>query len=383
MIPQNTQRLIINYLNQQATLSERNELELWLDNANNYKIFKEYVKINSLIDVSMDMFDTNESKKKLLALIHKEKKQLRLRKYVKIVKYAAVVILFIGIGYYYQQDFFTNDIEVNNPIENITLQLENGTIIILNEDATSKIVDANGTVLGSQEENQLVYNNENKTDKLVYNTLNVPYGKRFKVKLSDGTIVNLNAGTSLKYPIHFIKGENRQVFLKGEAYFNVTKDTDHPFIVNANQLDVRVLGTQFNITSYAEDEYINTVLVEGSVSLYNKNTTYNHKDATVLKPGFKASWEKKTSEINIEEADIEMATAWINGEIIFRHMPFDKIIKKLERHYDVEITNNNSSLGKDIITASFDEETIEEVLKVINEVHPINYTIVSNKITIE
>lgn len=383
MISQDIQKLIIKYLNRQATLSERNELEKWLENYNNYKIFKGYVKINYLIDLNMDMFNTNNSKKELLELIDKEKRQFRLHKYIVVMKYAAIAILFLGIGYFYQQGFFTKDVDVTNPIENITLQLENGNIQILNEDGFSKIVDMHGNILGEQEGGQLVYDNETKIEKLVYNTLNVPYGKRFKIKLSDGTIVNLNAGTSLKYPVKFINGENRQVFLNGEAFFNVAKDANHPFIVNANEVDVRVLGTQFNVTSYSEDELINTVLVEGSVSLYDKNETYNPKVATFLKPGFKASWEKSTNQIVIEKADIETATAWIDGKIVFKHMPFDNIIKKLERHYNVEIINNNTNLGKDLITASFDIETIEEVFKVINEIHTINYKIDSNKIIIE
>ena len=383
MIPQDKQRLIIKYLNRQATLLERNELDKWLENHNNYKIFKGYIKINYLIDLNMDMFDANDSKNELLELIDKEKRQFRLRKYIGVMKYAAIAIIFLGIGYFYQQGYFTKNTEIINPIENITLQLENGNIQMLNEDGSSKIVDMHGNIVGVQEGGQLAYDNNTQIEKLVYNTLNVPYGKRFKIKLSDGTVVTLNAGTSLKYPVKFIDGGNRQVFLNGEAFFNVAKDAQHPFIVNANEVDVRVLGTQFNLTSYPEDQHINTVLVEGSVSLYDKSETYDPNKAIFLKPGFKASWEKSTNQIAIEKADIETATAWIDGKIVFKHMPFDNIIKKLERNYNIEIINNNRDLGKDLITASFDVETIEEVFEVINEIHPIDYKIEINKITIK
>jgi transmembrane sensor len=127
---------------------------------------------------------------------------------------------------------------------------------------------------------------------------------------------------------------------------------------------------------------VSTVLVEGSVSLYNIGDKYESKKATILKPGYKADWNKNNKSINIEKADIKIHTAWINGRIILKHIKFNDIIKKLERHYNVEITNNNKSLGNEFITATFDIETIEQVFEVINEIHSIDYKINKNKIII-
>ena len=280
MINKNIQKLIIKYLNKQATYTERNELDLWLENLDNYKVFKAYVKTNYLINLNMDKFDADESKELLLNLISKEKKVYKLRKYTRAMKYAAVAIIFLGIGYFYQLGLFSNSIEITSPTENITLELENGNIEIINEDGSSKIVDGQGNILGSQNGTQLVYNDNNHLETLVYNTLKVPYGKRSKVYLSDGTVVNLNAGTSLKFPVKFIEGKDREVFIEGgEAYFDVTKDVKHPFIVNTKGIGIRVLGTQFNISSYPEDKDISTVLVEGSVSIYDNNESYNLETA--------------------------------------------------------------------------------------------------------
>lgn len=382
MISENTLKLIIKYLNKQATLIERNELEKWLEKHNNFKLFKGYVKINYLIDLNMDMFDADDSKKELLKLIKKEKKQFKFRKYTKLLKYAAIIILFLGIGYFYQQGFFTKGSEIIIPKESITLQLENGDIEVINEDGSKNIIDNQGNLLGSQNGSQLVYNNSISKRKLAYNTLSVPYGKRFNIKLSDGTNVYLNAGSSLKYPVKFIEGENREVFSEGQVYFDVTKDKNHPFVVTTDKISVRVLGTQFSVSSYTEDKEVSTVLVEGLVSIYDNNKSYNPDTALLLNPGFKADWNKKEGRIKIQEADIEMQTAWIDGKIIFRHVPFENIIKKLERHYNVEIINNNKIFSKDLITASFDVETIEEVFKAISQIHPINYKIESNKIVI-
>ena len=213
MITQKTRRLIVQYLNKQATLSERNELELWLGDPDNLQLFKDYVKTNYLIMLNMDMFDADDSKKQLLELINKEKKVIKLRKYTKSMKYAAVFVLFLGLGYLYQVGYFSKNLEVIIPSDSITLELENGNIEILNEDGTSQIMDAQGNIIGEQKGEQLVYDKNVEVEELVYNTLTVPFGKRFQLQLSDGTNVHLNAGTSLRYPVKFIDGNQRQVFL--------------------------------------------------------------------------------------------------------------------------------------------------------------------------
>ena len=383
MISKKTQHILTKYVNNQASISELEEIEQWLKEDVNEKYFIEYVKINYLIDINLKTFNTLSSETKLLDFISEEKKIHKLRKIKRIYKYAASIAILIATIYFYNQNE-TSKIQLDTiPSESITLKMDDGNIKIIDDKGSFKIKDKKGTLLGSQNGNSIVYNDKNKIEKLVYNTLTVPYGKRFALKLSDGTKVNLNAGSSLRYPVKFIEGQNRQVFIeKGEAYFNVTKDAKHPFIVSNDKVNVRVLGTQFNISSYPEDSNVSTVLVEGSVSLYNIGDKYESKKATILKPGYKADWNKNNKSINIEKADIEIHTAWINGRIILKHMKFDAIIKKLERHYNVEITNNNTSLANEFITATFDIETIEQVFEVLNEIHSIDYKINKNIIII-
>lgn len=216
---------------------------------------------------------------------------------------------------------------------------------------------------------------------LVYNTIKIPYGKKFEVQLSDGTLVHLNAGTSLRYPVQFVKNQNRQVYLLGEAFFEVEKDKEHPFDVNTQNVNVEVLGTKFNVDTYSENPRTDVVLVEGKVSLYKDQKTKENQ--VYLKPGEKGSNERGQSEITTEQVNTEYYTAWIKGSLVFKNASFDDIIKKLERRYNVTFINKNKVLGKEIFNARFDNEPIEVVLKYFSDSYAIDYIIDRDKITIK
>ncbi|WP_304198955.1 FecR family protein [Flavobacterium alvei] len=303
------------------------------------------------------------------------------RKYMAI---AASFLVLVSIGISYQRGFFNSkkDTFINNSNE-ITLQLENGDIQVISANKKSEIADAEGNVVGNQNGNKIVYDTETTLEKLVYNTIKIPYGKRFELQLSDGTIVHLNSGTTLKYPVKFIASENRQVFLDGEAFFDVAKDKTHPFVVNADNLNVRVLGTHFNVSNYPEDKLTDVVLVEGSVGLYTANEKFNAEKNTVLKPGFKGSFSKTDNQIKTKAVVTDVYTAWIKGGLTFREMTFKDISKKLERHYNVTIVNQNAKLSNEKFNASFGDEPIAKVLSYFNEIHGINYTLKNNEVLIK
>src|SRR5680860_737480 len=180
-------------------------------------------------------------------------------------------------------------------------------------------------------------------------------------------MVHLNAGSSLKYPVKFVKDQNRQVFLTGEGYFDVTKDREHPFVVTSGTMDVRVLGTKFNITAYPEDREINTVLVEGAVSLYGSQSGYDPKKADMLLPGYKAAWDRFYEKVDVEQVDTDIYTGWIDGKLVIKEMAFKNIVPKLERHYNVNIDNTYDALNNEVFTATFDLETIDGALRIFSE----------------
>jgi len=396
-IPPHILNLVVSYISKEISESDFIELKNWINQEpENKKLFSDYLYVykkarglNFVETIDTDLV-WEEMLEKFKVPLNVEqvsssesKRVIRLKNTSNIFKYAAIAVVFIGMAYWFQQTYFQNNTKNNAPVNQITLELENGELKNINGTADTNLIDGQGHVVGQQKGEQLVYSNAEAVESLVYNTLSIPYGKRFEIVLSDGTKVHLNAGSSLKYPVRFLKGQDRKVFLTGEGYFDVAKDAEHPFIVQANAMDVRVLGTQFNISSYPEDENINTVLVEGAVSIYTEGEVYSPETATALQPGFKAEWRKSDKKIAIAAADIEMATAWISGRIIFRRTSFNEIIKKLERHYDVTIINNNKVLGEQQFAASFDVETIEEVLQSFNANFQIDYRIEKNKIFIE
>ena len=373
--------LIDKFLNNTITASELDELQKWLQKPKHQVEFETYLHDLSDTNTVLQDIDFELAYAAVWKSIQKTQNPVK-RLYKGWIKYAAIAFLFLGLGYFYQQGFFNEKLEPITDETQITLQLDNGTIKVINEDGSTKVVDTRGEVIGKQEGSQLSYDDNSNAETLAYNTLTVPYGKRFDVKLSDGTLVHLNAGTSLKYPVKFIKGLDRQVFLNGEAYFDVVKDTNHPFIVNADEINVRVLGTQFNMTSYPEDAHTNTVLVEGSVSIYKKDETYNKETTTVLQPGYIASLNKDHDIISINQADIAMHTAWMKGRLILNEVAFKDILKKLERQYNVTFINNYKALENRYFTAKFDIEDIQQVMTSFSNSASFSFIFNNNEIII-
>lgn len=300
----------------------------------------------------------------------------------KWLSVAAMIAVIFSAGYFYTTESISLEPTLDLPNEAVTLELDNGAIKVISEQDTEQILNASGLVLGTQTGTTIAYKNNISEEKLAFNTLTVPYGKRFQVVLSDGTKVHLNAGTSLKYPVKFINGLSRQVFLDGEAYFDVAKDSKHPFLINADEMNIRVLGTQFNVSSYPEDETISTVLVEGSVGIFEKGDVYNSNTATMLAPGFKAAWNKQNQEIAMAKTDVEQHTAWMDGRLILDEVPFEAILKKLERQYNVTFLNNNKELEDRFFTARFDIEDIYQVMKSLSVSASFSYTLDNNQIII-
>jgi len=161
-------------------------------------------------------------------------------------------------------------------------------------------------------------------------------------------VVWLNAGSRLFYPTSF-KNKTREVTLFGEAYFEVSKNPEMPFIVKTSTMDIKVLGTIFNVSAYTEDNVVQTVLKEGSVSIRRKDAGFFENDI-VIKPNQMATFNKTTSDTKIYEVDAEYYTLWTKGLISFEEIDFKRIIQKIERFYNIKV--DFSDLNKEAIRIS-------------------------------
>jgi hypothetical protein len=382
------QKLLHKFILNQCNVEESNEVVDYYRKNKLTTDFPTVEDIKILVDEIPEMDVATADKifsKILISAKETESTAIETKKFpmFKYISVAASIIVLLSIGWSYQHGFFK---QKNDPIINsneITLQLANGDVQIISAGKKSQVTDSEGNVVANHNGNKIAYDTETPLEKLVYNTIKIPYGKRFELELSDGTIVHLNSGTTLKYPVRFIAGENRQVFLDGEAFFDVTKDKKHPFIVNADNLNIRVLGTHFNVSSYPEDNLTDVVLVEGSVGLYTANEKFDANKNTVLKPGYKGSFNRKDNHIETKPVITDVYTSWMEGRLTFKNMSFTDITKKLERHYNVTIVNQNKKLANEKFYASFGDEPIEKVLSYFNDVHGINYTIKNNEILIK
>ena len=373
---------ITKYLNNQSSAEDIEKLSEWLNKANNEKLFNEYVKINYAAEYNMTNFDINKAKTQLLQSIRKDKNIFFQKRFQNILKYAAVILVIISGGYFYHHENYT---ESNNGVitphqGSITLELENGMIEVINPKTSKEIRDSQGNIVGDQQNDQISYSGNTASEELVYNKLTVPYGKRFNIQLSDGTQVYLNSGTVLKFPVKFLSGKDRQVYLQGEAYFDVAKDKVHPFKVKADDLNVEVLGTQFNVQAYQEDNTTDVVLVEGSVGLF---TGESDSELYKLRPGERGIFQKDKGQILSENVNTTVYTAWRKGELVFRNMNFQNIVLKLERHYNVKIENNNEDLNNEVFNASFNNESIENVLSYFQDISDMSYKVKGDSIYIK
>ncbi|MGA9639463.1 FecR family protein [Flavobacterium sp.] len=376
--------LIIKKLHHHVLSKEEEQFfDAWIQESeknSGFYIELEQLKNKKEVVAALATVNTELAWKNVIRKYEKETKRNQKQIFInRFLRYAAVFVGALFLGYAVDAYLLPKNTTVL-PTNEITLQSDNGDVQVLSSDNIYGIKDINGKILGAKSASRLDFRGIKYVDKLIYNTLTVPYGKKFEVTLSDGTLVHLNSGSTFRFPIKFLNGHKRQVHIIGEGFFEVTKDKKHPFVVETSQMNVTVLGTKFNVSAYPEDAFISTVLEEGSVSISAINDI--HKEVLRLVPGDQVNWGVKANAVNRKQVDTDIYTSWIDGRIVFKNQKFENIIKKLERHYNVKINNNYQALNKELFTATFDVETIEEVLNSFAESKTFKFKIKDKTITI-
>jgi len=210
-----------------------------------------------------------------------------------------------------------------------------------------------------------------------YNEIQVPNGEKSIITLYDGTKVWLNSGTTFRYPVAFRNNE-RKVFVDGEAYFDVAKKKEQPFIVQADQLQVKVLGTRFNICAYHQNKKFYVTLEEGSVHT-RSNVNGNE---LVLSPGEQATFSRNTNHLIQTKVDTELYSSWKEDLLRFEDAAFKDVIKKMERWYGVDITLDGSINTEETYTMTIKTESLREMLNLLSKTTPMKYEINGNNVFI-
>ncbi|HWV75142.1 MAG TPA: FecR domain-containing protein [Pseudosphingobacterium sp.] len=354
------------------TASEKADFEAWYNNYDderaelptNYD--KEEVIEERLLSRLVSHINTDHSEKKLGK-----------RYAVAWLAAASVMLVMFSIAAFIylkeatevkQQSLATNDI---NPGSNkATLTLADGRKINLDMATDGKLAEESGIKITKTADGQIIYELV-PTPKTVnieasYNTIETPKGGQYKIVLPDSSRVWLNAASSLKYPTNF-SAENRTVELKGEAYFEVSPDKQRPFLVKSDRQLTRVLGTQFNISAYEEEETVKTTLVEGAVSVVPSSISSSGAShlSTVLKPGEQSTMlNGKTS---VAKVDLAPYISWKKGVFYFDETKLTEAMSQLSRWYDVEVVYSDKVPDTYFYGEISRTKTLSEVLAILQE----------------
>lgn len=319
-----TGRLIGKYLAKDRPESLRTQMDAWLEeNPGNKKLLEELQNESTLSDKleEMEQYNPGMAWKLLLQEAILKQKERLLRRW----KVAAVIILLLGVGGAASQFFYNRTQHSTLSSMNTTVQTERGQ--------TSKVI------------------------------------------LPDSTVVYLNSATKLVYSNNFLV-ENRNVKVDGEAYFKVFKDKEHPFLVNCNDIQVKVYGTEFNVCTDTNDKMVDVILDQGRVELLHNNGKFNN---TVLKPGERAQFNETNNQLTVEQVDSYKYTSWRDGVLIFEDEPMDEVFKKLESWYDINIDVKNNEIYNLKFNATILDESLEDLFSLMKYSCGIEFQIIYSR----
>lgn len=302
----------------------------------------------------------------------------------RIVAVAASVILLLGI-LPWQWDKHREPVlpveeeQIRPGQRNAILELANGRVYDLNEltghrqGRISNHISVDSCRLNyTRPDSVLQY-------ELAYNKIIVPRGGEFQLVLEDGTKVWLNAESQLKYPEVFTRAK-REVFLEGEAYFEVAKDATHPFVVHAGQQKVTVLGTSFGITGYAEESSVSATLVEGKVRVEFPGYT---DEVYLLEPGHRISYDRISCRVRNERVDVREYVAWKDGRYVFAKKRLEDMLATLSRWYDCQVFYQNAETKEVLFSGELMRfENFNDILHLISKTSDVKFSVNGNTIVV-
>lgn len=306
-------------------------------------------------------------------------KQVKLDIRLGIAVAVTIAVLSAGLWFYNSRETKIDPVQIATDVnpgkQGATLTLGNGKKIRLDSAGNGELAKQAGLTITKLANGQLAYelrNADQTADVNTMNTLSTSKGETIALRLPDGTSVWLNAASSLTYNAALLKNGKRKVQLDGEGYFEVARDRAHPFIVESRGQQVEVLGTHFNINSYADEPSINTTLLEGSVKV-SRNSTVK-----ILKPGEAAAVDGTA--IKVSQVDSEIAVAWKNEQFLFEHEDIRTIMRKISRWYDVEVIYEDELAGETFSGGVSRFDQLSKVLKSLELTSRAHFKVIGRKV---
>jgi ferric-dicitrate binding protein FerR (iron transport regulator) len=384
--------LISGYLLNDLNQAELFELESWLNVSDeNREIFRSILNESALEHQGLIYTSVNTSsalinaKRNLEFSTSREPGKSRIWKLWQYIAVASVVLIALSAVILFYPNIkpeikdlaslYPNDVAPGR--NTATLTLADGRKVVLSDAVNGTLAEQAGVSISKAANGQLVYTvkDAGALEELKYNTLSTANGEQYQLRLPDNSVVWLNAASSLTYTASLNEHGQRRVKLKGEAYFEIAKDKDHPFIVETAGQEIVVLGTHFNVNSYADEGESKTTLLEGSVSIRSS------KEHKLLKPGQQALFSR--NQLQISTADIEESLAWKNGLFMFNDKKLEDIMKMVSRWYNVEVTYNGDSAKNELFSGTVSRfNNVSELLKVLESSGLVHFKIEGRKILI-
>lgn len=380
-------QLLLNaYQQHTASEEERAEFAVLLHNENFEPLFSE------LFDQSWDDIKAEDVEQTLFPnadrILQDIKKQPQQKisksfwRFPATIAASAIVLVSVAGLYYYNSVKPTSaqivmDADVAPGKDGATLTLANGKKIRITDVLAGNVTSEAGVKITKTESGQLVYEVVDNKINVGTHTLSTSRAEQMQVRLQDGTVVFINAASSLSYPTSFANSNKREVSLQGEAYFEVAKDAKHPFVIVAGQQKTEVLGTTFNINSYADEPAIKTTLLEGSVKVVDNESGAE----LILKPGEQAMLVAQgLSTKNVQVGD---EVAWKSGYFMFNNETLADIMKDVSRWYNVEVRYEDENIKRKTFFGSVSRsDKVSEVLKLLQKTGGAKFEIKGKQIIV-
>lgn len=302
---------------------------------------------------------------------------------------AAAVILCLGVGTMLY--WLGNTVQKTHEVKFAGIEVGTSKAILITsagqqivlEDTAVRRISLGKGMIAANDGKKVMYlpddaAKEDSGKEVAYNTVKVPRGGEYELMLSDHTKVRLNSATELRFPVRFDKNR-REVYLEGEAFFSVTKDEKHPFVVKmGNGVSVEVLGTEFNVMAYAEDDRIETTLNRGKVRVSDTQAS------VILDPDHQAVYDKNSKQLSSRQVDTEMYSSWKDGKFIFENASLESILTRLSRWYNIHVFYQNPEAKNFHFTGDLERyEQFDQVLRMLEKATNVRFQVNKDNVVVK